>query len=168
MPVDSAEFKEAMGRLAAGVTVVTVATDDGQQRGMTATAVCSLSKDPPMLLVCVGKGSSTDRLLRDARGFAVSILAEDQVGLSNRFAGWGDAPPDDLSDLDAPVGPASGAAWLPGAIAHVDCLVHAVLDGGDHHIYLGRIEAVDCPGERADLRPLLYFAGSYRAVGGSR
>ncbi len=165
MPVDSAAFKEAMGRFAAGVTVVTVTTDDGRQRGMTATAVCSLSKDPPMLLVCVGKNSSTDRLLQDAGGFAVSFLAEDQVPFSNRFAGWGDGPADDLSDLDAPTGPVSGAVWLPGSIAHVDCLTHRVVDGGDHNIYLGRIEAVDCPGDRADLRPLLYFAGSYRAAG---
>ena len=52
-----------------------------------------------------------------------------------------------------------------GAIARVDCDRHDVLDGGDHHIYVGRLEAVDCPGERDDQQPLLYFAGAYRAVG---
>lgn len=88
-----------------------------------------------------------------------------QVALSNRFAGWGSLPADSVADLDVDRGPVSGAAWLPGAMARLDCALHQVLDGGDHHIYLGRVEAVDVSGDRDSLRPLLYFAGAYRSVG---
>lgn len=165
MPVDARDFRDAMGRFGAGVTVLTLRTPDGGDHGMTASAVCSVSLDPPLLLVCVKKGNSTDQLLQQVDAFALSFLAQDQVALSNRFAGWGDAPADRFADLAVDRGPYSGAAWIPGAVARVDCARHQVLDGGDHHIYLGRLEAVDAPGERGDQRPLLYFAGSYRAVG---
>lgn len=166
MPVDANDFRNAMGRFAAGVTVVTCKTADGGDHGMTASAVCSVSKDPPLLLVCITKGNATDQALQDADGFAVSILARDQVELSNRFAGWGTPPGVDRFDgLDVDRAPHTGAAWLPGAICRIDCARHAVLDGGDHHIYLGRLEAVEAPGDRADQEPLLYFAGAYRSAG---
>jgi len=165
MPVDTRDFRNAMGRFASGVTVVTVVDPQGGERGMTASAFCSLSIDPPLVVVCVKKGNGMDSLLQGAPGFAVSILAQDQVETSNRFAGWGERPVDDLSDLAGRRGPSSGATWLPGAIAWLDCVRHQVLDGGDHHIYLGRVEALDLPGERDDQRPLLYFAGAYRAAG---
>ncbi len=165
MPVDPRDFRDAMGRFAAGVTVLTVVGPDGGARGMTASAVCSVSLDPPLLLVCVKRGNKADQLLQNADGFALSFLGEGQSALSNRFAGFGDGATDDFSDLDIDHGPVTGAPWLRDAIARVDCKRHDVLDGGDHNIYLGRIEAVDCPGERDAQRPLLYFAGSYRAVG---
>ena len=165
MPVEAREFKEAMGRLSAGVTVLTARGPDGRDHGMTASAVCSVSLDPPLLLVCVRKNNQMDPLLQQADGFAVSILSQDQVALSNRFAGWGDAPADRFDGLALDRAPVTGAAWLPGAVARIDCLRHAVLDGGDHHVFLGRLEAVDCPGDRADQRPLLYVAGAYRALG---
>ncbi|NOY24809.1 MAG: flavin reductase family protein [Oligoflexia bacterium] len=165
MPVTAGEFRSAMGRFAAGVTVVTVRDPACGDRGMTASAVCSVSLDPPLLLVCVKKGKRTDAVLQDGDAFALNLLSEDQVLLSNRFAGYGDAPTDDLSDLDIDRAPLSGAAWFPGALARIDCAVHGILDGGDHHIYLGRLEAVDLPGDRDDLRPLLYFAGAYRTAG---
>lgn len=165
MPVDAGEFRNALGRFASGVTVMTVRTTDGGDRGMTASAFSSLSLDPPLVLVCVKKGNTMDLALRGAAGFAVNLLAQDQVALSNRFAGYSAAPADRVDDLDISRGPFSGAAWLPGAIARLDCALHQVLDGGDHHIYLGRVEAVDAPGAREDQRPLLYFAGAYRAAG---
>lgn len=165
MPVDAGDFRNTLSRFAAGVTVLTVVTPEGGDRGMTASAVCSVSLDPPLLLVCVKKGNTMDGLLQGASSFALNMLSQDQVDLSNRFAGWGDMPADDVSDLGVDRGPVSAAAWLPGAMARVDCAVHQVLDGGDHHIYLGRVEAVDLPGERDQLRPLLYFAGTYRAAG---
>lgn len=165
MPVDARDFKEAMGRFAAGVTVLTARDADGRDHGMTASAVCSVSLDPPLLLVCVKKGNSMDRVLQQAGAFALSFLADDQVALSNRFAGWGDAPADRFADLAVDRAPTSGAAWLPGAVARVDLVRHAVHDGGDHHVYIGRLEAVDAPGARADQRPLLYVAGAYRSIG---
>lgn len=165
MPVDAGEFRNALARFASGVTVVTARTPDGGDRGMTASAFCSLSLDPPLILVCVRKGNAMDGVLQGAAGFAVNLLGQDQVDLSNRFAGYGAQPADRVDDLQPAAGPYSGAAWLPGAIARLDCALHQVLDGGDHHIYLGRVEAVDAPGAREDQRPLLYFAGAYRAAG---
>jgi flavin reductase (DIM6/NTAB) family NADH-FMN oxidoreductase RutF len=171
MAVDPQTFKGALGRFAAGVTVITVHTEEGDY-GMTATAFCSVSLEPPLVLVCVKKGNRTHGLLEQAAGFGVSLLSEDQKGLSNRFAGWGDRPQDHFDDLTGsdghvPRGEASGAPLLPGAMAWLDCTRHAAYDGGDHTIFLGEVQGGALHGERDDLRPLLYFAGKYRAAGES-
>jgi len=165
MPTDAQSFKAGLGRFASGVTVVTVAGEAGDH-GMTASAFCSLSIDPPLVLVCVKKGNTTHGLLEKADGFAINILAEDQVSVSNRFAGWGFPPDQDKwADLTITRGAASGAALIGGALAQLDCTKWAAQDGGDHTIYIGQVENVVAEGERDTLAPLLYCAGKYRGVG---
>ncbi len=166
MGVDAATFKACLGRFASGVTVVTVRDAAGADHGMTASAFTSLSLDPPLILVCVKQGNRTHELLSAAAGFAVNVLGEAQVSVSNRFAGWwpeGQSKWDDLSIDRAPV---SRAAWIGGSLANLDCTRHAMHDGGDHTIFVGEIQharLVDLPA--GGLRPLLYFHGSYRSVG---
>ena len=134
---------------------------------MTASAFCSVSLQPPLVLVCVKKGNHTHGLIEAAQGFGVSLLAEDQKGISNRFAGWGDKPQDHFDDLGDARGEVSGAPFIAGSMAWLDCTLHSSLDGGDHTIFLGEVQGGTLHGERGDLRPLLYFAGNYRAAGAS-
>ncbi len=172
MAVDPQTFKGALGRFASGVTVVTVHTsgEEGGDYGMTASAFCSVSLNPPLIQICVKKGNHTHGLLENAAGFGVSLLSADQKGLSNRYAGWGDKPQDHFEDqVDGsgavPRGEVSGAPLLPGAMAWLDCTRFAAHDAGDHTIFIGEVQGASLHGERDDLRPLLYFAGKYRAAG---
>jgi flavin reductase (DIM6/NTAB) family NADH-FMN oxidoreductase RutF len=114
MAVDAADFRSALACFASGVTVITAVDDQGAERGMTASAFTSLSLDPPLVLVCVKVDNGMDRLLQRVGAFAVNVLGQDQVGLSNRFAGYGDAPADRLDDLGVDRAPRSG---LPGSPA---------------------------------------------------
>ncbi len=164
MGVDAATFKRGLAHWASGVSVVTL-RGPGGDHGMTASAVCSVSLDPPLVLVCVKKGNRTHGLLKDAGGFCINILAEGQADLSNRFAGWGwPEGRDRFEDLECGRAQASGAAILPGVLAALDCTLHAVHDGGDHDIFLGEVQAVH-GAEAEGPRPLLYFHGAYRGLG---
>jgi flavin reductase (DIM6/NTAB) family NADH-FMN oxidoreductase RutF len=168
MAVDADTFKACLGRFASGVTVVTVAGEDGDH-GMTASAFSSVSMDPPLVLVCVGNDKETHGRIAAAGRFAVNILADDQVSVSNRFAGWWPQGGSKWSDLVIDRAPESGAAWLGGAIANLDCTLHAAHEAGDHTIFIGRIEHARLTDTPADgLAPLLYFHGSYRSAGAKR
>jgi len=165
MAADAQSFKSALGRFASGVTAITVAGPDGDH-GMTASAFCSLSIDPPLVLVCVKKGNTTHGLLEDASGFGVNLLAADQISVSNRFAGWGfPEGQDKWEDLEITRGAVSDAPLIGGAMAQLDCTKWAAQDGGDHTIFIGKVENAASFGERDELQPLLYFAGKYRGAG---
>lgn len=165
MAVDADTFKAALGRFASGVTVVTVVSDEGDH-GMTASAFTSVSLDPPLVLVCVGNGKDTHARIREAGSFAINILADTQVSVSNRFAGWWPEGGSKWSDLVVDRAPVSRAAWIGGALAALDCTLHAAHDGGDHTIFVGRVQHARLmePPARG-LAPLLYFHGSYRTAG---
>ncbi len=165
MAADPQSFKSALGRFASGVTVVTLAGPEGDH-GMTASAFCSLSLDPPLILVCVKKGNTTHGLLEQATGFGVNLLSAEQVSISNRFAGWGfPEDQDKWADLEITRGEVSGAPLIGGSMAQLDCTKWSAQDGGDHTIFIGQVEAAVSFGERDDLAPLLYLAGRYRGVG---
>jgi flavin reductase (DIM6/NTAB) family NADH-FMN oxidoreductase RutF len=150
--VDAPTFKLALGRFLSGVTVVS-AEHDGIRRGMTVSAFSSVSLTPPLILVCLDRRAATLPLVREAGRFGVSILAAGQERLSNHFAGWGDATVAWTTLGGSPV--------LAGSIATLDCAVHRVLDGGDHEIVLGLVEAA----ETGDGAPLAWWSGKYRNVG---
>jgi flavin reductase (DIM6/NTAB) family NADH-FMN oxidoreductase RutF len=164
MPASPEDFKAALGRFCSGVTVITLGGEE--DHGMTASAFCSLSLDPPLVLVCVKKGNHTHQLLQTASGFGVNLLGADQKDLSNRFAGWGfPEDQDKWEDLDITRAEVSGAPLIQGAMGWLDCSVYGTRDGGDHTIFIGQVENAAAFGERESLAPLLYFAGAYRAVG---
>ena len=166
MAADPNDFKAALGRFASGVTVVTIGGEE--DHGMTASAFCSLSLDPPLVLVCVKNGNATHGKLLESSGFGVNLLGRDQVDLSNRFAGWGFPPDQDKwADLEIHRGTVSGAPLIGGALAHLDCTLYGTRDGGDHTIFIGHVENAEGFGDRDSLDPLLYFAGNYRGIGES-
>lgn len=171
--IDAKDFRRALGRFTTGVTVISVRTAGGRDQAMTASAFSSLSLDPPLIMVAVKKLGQMHGLLAAASGFAVNVLSEHQRELSNRFAGgivdadgaWRAWPVDRdrFADLDVTHAAVSGAALIGGALAHLDCRLHAAPDGGDHSIFIGEVASLVLA-ERPVLRPLLHFAGSYRAL----
>jgi flavin reductase (DIM6/NTAB) family NADH-FMN oxidoreductase RutF len=153
------EFRRAMGHFATGVTVVTSLGPDGQPVGTTASAVSSLSLDPPLVLVCFDLASSTLRAVRSHGAFMVNMLAAPQQQLSANFARRGLAA--DWEGVAHQPG-LTGSPRLHGVLAAVECTVEHYLPGGDHEIVVGRV----CEAEIGDgvASPLLYWRGSYLPV----
>lgn len=138
MPDLSADFRAAMSRFASGVTIVTAYDGDGEPRGFTASAFCSLSVDPPMVLLCVGRDADSHPVFVAADRFAVSILRPEHRDLALRFAAKGD---DKFAGGEFEKGPA-GLPVLCDALATVECRVDGRFPGGDHTILTGVVEAV--------------------------
>ena len=152
MAVDKAEFRQALGHFAAGVTVVTAAFD-GQRGGITVTAFTSLSLDPPLVLICIDKRARMHDRFRVGGHFAVNMLAADQELASREFATSAGDPFAEIGYRDG----ASGAPLLEGALCSIECQVVEQLAGGDHTIFVGQVEATHV----REGKPLLYFRGGY-------
>lgn len=154
---DAAAFRTACGQFATGVAVVTARAQAGPPVGLTINSFSSVSLDPPLVLFCLGRDAQCLSGFDGADGFVIHVLSAEQQGLSARFA----TPDSDrFRDLDWQHGPCGPV--LPGALVRFDCRRHAVVDGGDHLILIGRVEAVSVPDAAAD--PLVYFRGGYRAI----
>ncbi|HEY0972733.1 MAG TPA: flavin reductase family protein [Gemmatimonadales bacterium] len=153
MTIDPDSFRATLGRFASGVTVVTTRSDDGRDHGMTVSAFCSLSLEPPLVLVCVARDASLHSLLQPGRALAVNILAAGQEALSRRFSG---PDPNRFDGIGFTRG-RTGAAILDDTLAYLDCHVERLADGGDHTICICRVESATV---RPD-RPLLYYRGGY-------
>lgn len=153
MPIDEYRFRSVLSRFATGVTVVTAVDADGVDHGITVSAFCSLSLEPPLVLVCIDRATVMHRILSAATSFAVNVLAADQEDLARKFSD----PDDDRFDDTALTRGSSGAALLTGVAASLECALHDRLDGGDHTIFIGRVDA----GTTTDLHPLLYYRGGY-------
>ena len=153
MTIDPDSFRAVLGRFASGVTVITTVGPDGGDLGMTVSAFCSLSLEPPLVLACIERSASLHPELAIGQPFAVNILASDQEALSRRFSGL-------EHDRFEGIGYArglTGAALLDDCLAHLECRVEALHDGGDHTICVGRVEAA----ESRNRHPLLYYRGGY-------
>lgn len=153
MSIDPDTFRSVLGRFASGVTVVTACDAEGHDHGMTVSAFCSLSLEPPLVLVCIDRTASMFPVLTTTSTFAVNILSHGQEALSRRFAA-------DEPDRFAGVGYSRGArgcALLDDVLAHLECDVTGRLEAGDHTIVLGQVETAEAHAER----PLLYYRGGY-------
>ncbi len=160
MPVSRERFIAAMRLHAAAVTLV-ASSFKGHKAGLTATAVCSVSADPPQLLVCVHRSAEANAVIRASRCFSVNVLAAHQRRLADRFAGrlghtgaarfaegrWGSL--------------VTGAPVLEEARAVFDCLLSTSLEAGTHTIFIGSVEAVRV---NPALEPLVYHEGAYGLV----
>ena len=152
------EFRAALGRFATGVTVLTVETVTGEVHGMTASAFCSVSLRPPLVLVCVDHLAETYLHLRERRQFGVSILKEEQEALSEFFADP-ERNPDAAYRLGIQYRQLTrGTPVLQNALGNLDCSVVSAHAAGDHTIFVAEVREVTV-GEGV---PLLYFRGRYR------
>jgi flavin reductase (DIM6/NTAB) family NADH-FMN oxidoreductase RutF len=159
MAIEAERFRQILGQWASGVTVVTSRKGD-RVHGMTVSAFSSVSLEPPLVLISADKCSNTHELIREAGVFAVSILAQGQEALSDRFASKKEEPRR-FDGLDCRLG-ATGCPHLPAAAATLDCRVFRSVDAGDHVIYLG--EVIDS--SMTEQPPLLYYRGRYRSIEG--
>jgi flavin reductase (DIM6/NTAB) family NADH-FMN oxidoreductase RutF/DNA-binding FadR family transcriptional regulator len=149
---DAQTFRDVVGRFATGVTVITSRHDDIDY-GMTASAVSSLSLEPPMLLVCINRASPTGDAVRRSGVFIVNVLGEDQADLALRFA---TRAHDKFSGVEVSQ-TASGPLTITGALAHIECRVVDGVDAGTHTIFIGGVRRA----EGHHGAPLAYFRGQY-------
>jgi 3-hydroxy-9,10-secoandrosta-1,3,5(10)-triene-9,17-dione monooxygenase reductase component len=158
--VSASEFRHAMGHFATGVTVVTSVDEDGKPVGTTASAVSSLSLDPPLVLACFDVQSLTLRALREHGAFAINVLGASQQQLSANFArrGWA-AAWDGVRHRRG----MTGSPRLEDVLAVLECTVETIHPGGDHEIVVGRVTDVEVA--YRDAAPLLHWRGSYLRPG---
>ena len=156
MPISDEEFRAALSNFASGVTVVTTTDATGRFHGITVSAFCSVSLEPPLVLICIEKTTTSHYAFEESEIFAVNILDEQQAAISDHFA-----TPflDKFNGVEYALGKL-GAPLITGAIVNLECRLRHSLNGGDHSIFVGEVEdAVFNSG-----RPLLYFHGGYRKL----
>jgi flavin reductase (DIM6/NTAB) family NADH-FMN oxidoreductase RutF len=152
--IDSATFRAVLGRFASGVTVLTVRDDAGRDHGMTVSAFCSVSLEPPLVLACIERTATLLPVLGAGGAYAINVLSETQEALSRRFASEVDDRFDGVGYTRAP----RGSAMLDDALAWLECRVEARVDAGDHVVIIGRVEHTQVS-ETAG--PLLYYRSGY-------
>ncbi|KPK55222.1 MAG: hypothetical protein AMJ63_00070 [Myxococcales bacterium SG8_38_1] len=157
MPIDQNAFKEALRGWASGVTVVTARAGD-KIHGMTVSAFSSVSADPPLVLVCANRSSTTHGIIEEGGVFAVNILAEHQQEVSNVFSSskYEDSRLDRVPWSEGQ----TGAPLIDGALVSLECKVASAHHEGSHTIYIGQVEAV----HTTDAPPLVYYRGGYRSL----
>ncbi|KIL99016.1 Nitrilotriacetate monooxygenase component B [Paramagnetospirillum magnetotacticum MS-1] len=155
MSLDPRSFRKTLGCFASGVTVVTTLTPGGNEPvGVTVSAFTSLSLDPPLVLFCLGNTTSSMDAFKTFGHFAINILSEHQRDLSIRFA----SRSEDKWKSIAWSGWNSGVPILSGCLANLECSLVNVADGGDHQIFIGKVEKMK---HQEGGSPLVYFRGSY-------
>lgn len=153
-------FRFVMRQVASPVSVI--AAQVGERRGgLTATAVCSATADPPTILVCINRTASAGILIAEAAAFSVNFLSDEQTALARLFS-----TPGLESDVRFAGGTwtraVTGAPLLRGAVGAFDCRVVETVPCGSHQIFLGRVVAA----EARDGDPLLYRDGFFRKIAG--
>ena len=157
MPADSAAYRNAISRFLTGVTIVTTVADD-KPSGLTATAIASVTLEPPTLLACLNRHSSTCQAIIQAGRFSVNVLANDQTDIAKLFASREMDKFQQLAELGHGVETSPfGTPHLMGALTSIDCAVSATTDVGTHRIFFGEVQRVRC----AEGSPLGYFRGAF-------
>ncbi|MBN8490753.1 MAG: flavin reductase [Burkholderiales bacterium] len=150
---DSRELRQVLGSFFTGVTVVTTVDGHGKPHGLTANSFSSVSLDPPLILWSQSRNAPSHPVFRTAERFAVNILADDQVEVSNRFARGG-------ADKFSGIATRAGEHRMPlieGCAAHLECRLVNAYPGGDHVVFIGEVERI----ARHGRPPLLFGGGRY-------
>ena len=150
---DAQELRRVLGTFVTGVTIVTTVDHEGRYHGLTANSFSSVSLDPPLVLWSQAVKAPSHATFSKADRFAINILAEDQIALSNRFA---KSSPDKFAGLDVDVG-LGGVPLLRDCSAWLECSVVSTMPGGDHTIYVGKVTSI----RRAERKPLAFGNGKY-------
>lgn len=147
-------FRDVLGHFPSGVAVVTGAAG-GEGSGLTVQAFCSLSLDPPLVLVCPARGSTSWPRIEATGQMCVNLLADDQEEVARRFSMAGS---DKFGGLPWTPSPATGSPVLEGSVGFIDCSIEQVRPGGDHLVVIGRVLALDA---RNDRRPLIFYRSRF-------
>jgi len=157
MSVEARKLRDALGRFATGVCVITTMTDKPQAVGMTANSFSSVSLDPPLVLWSLQNNSDAYQTFSTPHHFAINILSSEQQAHSNQYARKGQH---DLDPTHYRLGK-YGAPIIRHALTTFECKLHATHEAGDHLIILGRV--VDMH-QRPTGEPLLFYCGRYREL----
>jgi flavin reductase (DIM6/NTAB) family NADH-FMN oxidoreductase RutF len=157
MSLDGRELRDALGRFATGVCVITTVSDEQKAVGMTANSFSSVSLDPPLVLWSLQNNSDVYNIFAAPRHFAVNILSSEQQAYSNQYAKKGQH---DLDPAHYRLGK-YGAPIIRGALATFECELHATHEGGDHLIIVGRVMDMH---QRPTGEPLLFYCGRYHEL----
>ena len=152
--IDESRFRQVLGHFPTGVTVITATGEGGVPVGLAVGSFASLSLDPPLVLFCASKTSSSWPKIEAAGSFCVNVLSDRQEDVSRAFASKSD---DKFAGIGWRPGH-TGAPIINDVLAWIDCRVDAVHDGGDHHIVVGRVLELEVA---AEGRPLVFFRGGY-------
>ena len=157
MSLDSREFRNALGRFATGICVITANPEGYEPFGMTVNSFASVSLEPPLVLWSLQNNSECYPAFAAARHFAVNVLANDQLALSNQYAKKASHT---LNPEHFRIG-RSGTPVLRGALTSFECETWQRYDGGDHVSLVGKVLEVT---SRPTGKPLLFFSGQYREL----
>ena len=157
---DTRALRNALGQFATGIAIVTAIDPDGHPIGLTVNSFSAVSLDPALVLWCLDNGSHNLAAFQRASHHAINILSVDQKDLSNRFATW---PADRFVGIDWRAG-AGGAPVFPGCCVTFEVANETQTAGGDHTIFIGRVERY---AQASELAPLLFHAGQYRTLADS-
>ncbi len=157
MSMDGRELRNALGRFATGVCVITTLNAKGEAVGMTANSFSSVSLDPPLVLWSLQNGSDVYDTFASPKSFAINVLSSEQVELSNLYAKKGDH----LMDPGHYQLGANGAPVVRDALVTFECELDTTHEGGDHLIIIGRVQNLV---SRPTGDPLLFYAGGYREL----
>ncbi|MFE7835087.1 flavin reductase family protein [Streptomyces sp. NPDC057474] len=153
LDIDPTHFRRVFGNLPTGVTVIT-AHSDGGPTGMAANSVTSVSLDPPLVLFCPAKTSSTWPKIRETGSFCINVMAGHHQELTSQFAAREADRFAGVAYEHRPTGPA-----LAEAMAWIECRIEDERDAGDHTIVVARVVGIEAPSEADE--PLVFFRGSY-------
>ncbi len=157
---DKTTYREAMSRLGAAVNIITTTGPNGDF-GFTASAVCSVTDDPPTLLVCMNRSSKSYSAFQAARILCVNVLAHEHQELSDPFAGVGDVPMAERFARAKWIRLATGAPVLVNAAAAFDCTIDQILEVGTHSVFFCGVKTIDLSGANSGL---IYHGRAYHKV----
>lgn len=163
MSFTSADFRQTMARFATGVTVVTTQSN-GKFYGLTVSAFCSVSLNPPLVLISIDTSAQTHPILHQSQVYAVNFLNAEQQYLSERFARKDQGEGKNFEDIKFHIGE-TGTPLFDEALGYVECRVVAEYPGGDHTLFLGEVISLhindtSAPADQ-EPPPLLYFRSHY-------
>ena len=156
--IEPLSLREALGHYASGITVIT-SRIDGESIGFTCQSFYSVSMTPPLVSFSVMSNSASFPKIRQAGRFAVNILSDEQVKISNQFARRGSDKWHGVEWQESPL----GNPIIVGSLHWLDCEIYAEHAAGDHLIVIGEVKALDLQ-KAAATQPLLYFKGQYRNI----
>jgi len=151
--IDTREFRNMCGRFATGITIVATEVD-GEKHGMTANGFMSVSLEPPLIVVSVGKKARSHALIAQSGSYGVSILTETQQAYSNHFAGRPD------ENLDIPWEELDGNPVIGGTLAQMSARVVDAHEAGDHTLYIAEVTSFNY----GEGKPILYYYSGYEEM----
>lgn len=159
-PFDTRDFRNALGRFATGVTVITTLDGAGEAAGITVNSFAAVSLDPPLVLWCLGRGAERFSIFEKAEHFTISVLAAAGADISSRFAMKGESRLSLAETVPTRLGPPT----FSDALAVFECEAHARYDGGDHLILVGRVRHFTYARDPDAGEPLLFYSGRYGSI----